>query len=442
MAKHDGKVTEVDEVTGTIRIEYKVERPKPIGVVTFEKDESLIFQERIENHLPITTAVPYSAVKSYKVGDVVRSKFGYDLKFITITPYNSIDDYPYKNDLTDYRIESLRKEKKIALVTLVPLIYKDSDGVDVFKFGTKLTNVSGSYLKQTLVLNVSVGENIKAGDVIVYNSGFFEPVPYTKQVSWKHGVMANVVLIESDLTYEDSNAISMDMSKRLNMSPAHKRTVRITKDTIVHHMVNIGDHVQTIDPLCTIEDEEIGLLNLSNDPDSIDILNDLNQKKVKAQFSGHIVDMDVFYTADIEEMHPSVQKIVKAINKAKNKVSDKMSDSKKALDFPKTGPIAVGTKFESVEFGENDILIQIFITEDIDCGIGDKIVVGNSLKSVNAGILPKPISTESGVPVDVVFSGRSVNNRIVNHPFIVGGINRLLEREEQLIVDMYFSDKK
>jgi hypothetical protein len=60
-------------------------------------------------------------------------------------------------------------------------------------------------------------------------------------------------------------------------------------------------------------------------------------------------------------------------------------------------------------------------------------------KTIIADVHEQPLSTLSGVPLDVMFSGSSVGNRIVNSPFLVGCGSRVLEQAERTIVDMYFN---
>jgi hypothetical protein len=84
--------------------------------------------------------------------------------------------------------------------------------------------------------------------------------------------------------------------------------------------------------------------------------------------------------------------------------------------------------------------LQFYIKEEIDAGIGDKIVYDSSLKSVISDVMDEPMVTQSGIEVDAVFSGTGINRRTITSPLTVGTVQRTLEKLEFNIIDMW--DKK
>lgn len=56
-----------------------------------------------------------------------------------------------------------------------------------------------------------------------------------------------------------------------------------------------------------------------------------------------------------------------------------------------------------------------------------KGVFANQMKTVFSKVIQDVITTESGVVVDAVFGGKSINARIVNNPVDIGTTNTLLE---------------
>lgn len=402
----------------------------------FSKDVAL-FKARLSHDLPISTIAVDPAAMKYKEGDIVKTTLGQDLKILSVTPLKSIHEYEHRNDLTDEHISYYdRYANSLTALMLAPITVAQRDTKDVFKFGESFTSVSGSYVQQIVVPNVRIGDTVREGDVIAYNSGFFEPVFGTKQVSWKHGIMATVAFMETDATLEDANAISEEFSQRLEMTPAHKRTIRLTTQSTIHKFVSVGDHVQTTDVLCVIEDEGVSLLSLTTDPDALEILEDMTRKSLKAKYSGTIAKIDVQYAADPKTMSPSVQALVTRIVKDKNRIAAKMAGTSNELYYPKAEPLPVGTHLESTELTKDDVLIYVYIKETINQSVGDKIVFVNNLKSITSYVLPKPIYTESGIVIDAQMGGRSAQNRIVTSPILYGGPNRVLEKLEYDVFDI------
>ena len=70
--------------------------------------------------------------------------------------------------------------------------------------------------------------------------------------------------------------------------------------------------------------------------------------------------------------------------------------------------------------------IRIYITGDVPAGIGDKGVFCNQLKTVFGEVFPGEVHTESNVVIDAIFGQKSVDDRIVGSPGIIGSSTALL----------------
>ena len=179
---------------------------------------------------------------------------------------------------------------------------------------------------------------------------------------------------------------------------------------------------------------------LTDDASTVEFLSNLNNKKIKAKYHGVISDINILYSCPIEEMHPSIVAYIKSINLRKNKMTKLASGSSKSDKYLPPTQITPGTKYRGIEFLEDTVVVFITITEELSHEIGDKLVTSSQMKSVSAQVLDRPISTESGTEIDMLFSGKSVMNRIVNSPILTGTIERCLIKMEEDIVNMYFSE--
>jgi len=446
VAKQDGVIASIDNDLGIIRVRYTTAPPPHLDLTEIAKDTTIQNQfvehavQELDLHHPIYIAQLDAAKTPFKLYTLYTFKDKH-LQVVDIIPLTDRDAIPMGDYLTPEAKTLLQKAKHPVLIKLMPVTHNPADDVDIFKFGTKFSSVAGSFLKQTIVVNVKSGDSIKRGDVIAYNSGFFELDPFdSRQVTWKHGIMASVALMECNDTVEDSNAVTEDFSRRLMMSPAHMRTLQLTADTVIRDVKPIGTEVQTTDLLCILEDADIASLSESDNSEIIDLLTELNRKAPRARYHGVIAEMDILYACPISEMHPSLAAIAKQIDARKHALAKAAADTNKAFAYAEPSQVTPGTKFHGIEFAKDTVILIYYITENISYGAGDKSVLALQAKSVCATVIEKPISTESGYPIDMLFSARSISNRIILSPTLLGFCNRCLQTLEDRVVKLYFEN--
>jgi len=443
-AKQDGVVEEINNDLGLIKVRYvqhvyppfKFDRVSSSSAIR-SKFTEVATRELAANH-PVYVAQADAKTTEFHLHDIYIFN-NMLLQVVDILPLADIDTMPMNEYLTSSAKDTLHGEKQSVVVKFMRILHDPSDEVDIFKFGTKFTSAAGSFVKQKVVCNVTVGEKIHRGDILAYNTGFFELDPFDpKQVTWKHGIMANVALIEGNDTIEDSNAITPEFSKRLETASSHLRTLQITANTIIRDLKPIGTVVQTTDLLCTLEDADIASLSDADNNSMLELLTSLNRKAPRARYHGEIAEIDMLYSCPLSEMHPSLAALAKLINTRKSLLAEAASGTHKSVDYAAPAQVTVGTKFHGIEFLADTVMLMFYITEDIDLGAGDKIVLMNQAKSVTATVTEKPMETESHYPVDMLFSAKSVNNRIITSPTTVGFANRVLAHLETCSTDLYF----
>jgi hypothetical protein len=313
--------------------------------------------------------------------------------------------------------------------------YKDGSK-HVLNFGEIYGDCADMVTTLKLDLLMKKGSKFKRGDVITYNPEFFEYDPISKQIDWKHGVPARVAFVDCRRTFEDSSSISEELGKKLQIQPVTIRPLTLLADDIVHEYKKIGDHVEITDPLIIFESgENIDLASFGEDPETIKYLADLNKRTPKAKVAGKIVDIEAYYGCPISDMNPSMANLVKHAIKAKNAKAKFAQGTDTTM--PQSEPLPEDTKFKNVKFTKNTVVIRYFIQENLDASLGDKIVIGPSLKSIIGSKL-SPTFDEDNVAIDVEMSGSSVSNRIVNSVIIMGISETVLEKTEKDILEMYF----
>jgi hypothetical protein len=367
-----------------------------------------------------------------KDAECMRTRTGYE----RVIAHKASSQYAY----------SAKQDGKVLEVDdalgLCKIQYKDGT-VHVIKFGETYGECADMVTTLKLNLSVKKGDSFKRGEILSYNPEYFEFDPITKQADWKHGLVATVALIDCSTTFEDSNAISRTFGEKLEIQPIEIRQISIPASTFIHDHKRVGDEVDVNDYLMVFEDAQMqDMSTISEDPTALDYLAKLNRKTPKAQHAGTIVKIETFYSIDITEQHPTVAKFVKEVakeNAQKYKFSQGTSNH---MEYPEAKPVPVGTKFKGVTFEKDTVLFRFYIQERLTSGIGDKIVLDSSLKSVTGRVFEDgEISTESNIPVDILFSGSSISNRIVNSPIVTGISERVLEELELQAVDIYEKNK-
>lgn len=439
-AREDGTVVDIDTKLNLVKVQYKDTPVPTAGAITLPYTTTAL-TTYYTSKSPVRILVKSTDISKYALGTVFKVD---PKKNATVTSQERVADIKSldKDLITKYKdvIAAVSKGDADA-VYVVYLTLTDPvqpGDVDIYSFGDKYSFVSGSYLKQPLVLNVEKGEAFHRGDVLVFNSGFFDPVPGSKQVGWKHGVPATIAIMEKGETLEDGCLISKHLGDELKMSPAHVRTISFPNDTAVKDVLSVGEEVESTDLLCILEEGDLDALTMTDDPDTIAFLGELNRKAPRAKYHGHIADVQVFYAGEFEHLHPSIQDLVRKVEKKNRAIQAALKGSVKDGLYKNTTKVNPGLKYHGVEFDATTVVIEFTINETIGCSAGDKLVVANANKTVISGVMEKQFYTESKLPVDMVFSATSLYNRIVMSPFIWGILTRISEKMENDILDMYF----
>lgn len=326
---------------------------------------------------------------------------------------------------------------------LIEVTYKDGT-IDVFNYGEKYSEHEGVNVTSNLECNVTVGQKLKKGDIVMYDRNFFTYDKKSGQVDFAIGVNGTVAMMETDTTLEDATSISSEFAERIGITPTNTRVVSIKRNSLVHYAAKVGDVVKHTSNLLIFEEDATltgGALFKGND-ETLALLGDLNKRTPTAKFSGKITKIEAYYGGPIEKMHPSVQALV---NSALADTIRKNRFAKGTLaqsEFAPPAALPVGSKFKGVPIFEDTVIFVYYIQETQNARVGDKVVFGNQLKCTVADVNEHPQYTESGRKIDALFSPDAAGRRICMSPMLTGISNRIMEQLEQNIVDYYFEDKK
>ncbi len=328
------------------------------------------------------------------------------------------------------------KEGKVVSVTPEAILVEYDDGTTKsVELGRRFGKAAGAVVPHEVVTLFRVGDQVKAGDILSYNTGFFEPDPFNPtNVLWKAGVLTNVALLESTDTFEDSSVISETLAQQLAAQTTHIRDIVLDFSQSVSGLVKLGQDVDVESILCTIEDAVTASSRLF-DADSLATLSLLAKQTPRAKYHGKVEKIEVFYHGDMEDMSESLMTIARSSDRAR-----------KAYYTSIGKKVITGAVDDSLRIGGNPLLldqlvIRVYITGVVPAGVGDKGVLFNQLKTIFGRVMSDENMTVSGEPIGMFFGFQGISNRIVNSPIDIGTTNTLCGLGSKKMARIYRENK-
>lgn len=312
----------------------------------------------------------------------------------------------------------------------VTVQYK-SGKVQSFPLGDTYGRMEGSVYKHTIVPHVKTGQIVKAQDPVTYNTGFFEKDWLDpSRLIMKFGKTVTVALTMSDETFEDSSAVSERLGNEMAVPYIKEKIFVIEFAKNIIDIKEQGTSVGVQDTLFTVIDENTDYANLSES--SVALLKTLSNISPKAKMRGTVFRYEVKYNGDISDMSHTLRKLC-------NQLDKELHESTKNTDREvKTNRVTGEYRSQGKNLMPNTLELKVFIEATIPQGNSDKLVLSNQLKSVSVGSMSSKVTTESGAVVDVMFSYRSILNRVTLSPLLIGTTVRLLRHLTPKVADAYF----
>lgn len=261
---------------------------------------------------------------------------------------------------------SARKAGKVISVSDTGIVIEYDDGEQKgIELGRRFGNAAGLTIPHHIVTDMKIGQKFKEGDIVAYNSGFFQrDFLNPSNVVWKSGITIKTALMESTKTFEDSSSISKRVSELLTTKVTYVRTVIINFADVVRRLVKTGDIVEPEDILCIIEDPVTSNAGVF-DEETINTLKMLSAHTPQAKYKGKVERIIAYYYGDKEDMSESLRSIA---NLSDRELANRnRSMGKKAF----TGRVDDSFRVEGDPIPLDSMAIQIYITSDVPAGTGD-----------------------------------------------------------------------
>lgn len=291
--------------------------------------------------------------------------------------------------------------------------------VKAYPVGVVFGKWSGKIIPHRLVSAVKVGDRVKPEDVITYNSHFFSFDPIAPDHLAMHfGQVARVAFLDYRDTHEDGTAFSRKFADKLVTTVTHVRDILVDSHVGVTGLLSVGDHVEPDTVLCQLSPAMDTGLAISSG--ALDTLKRVSSLSPKAKSVGLIERIEILYTCEPEEMSQSLRDLVEESDARliarKRQLKENLADGRVSVGFRSGGKV----------LGDNQVLIQVYITEEIGYRDGDKAVVAHQLKTVTGHVVEEGFVDEDDVPVDIMFGAKAVAARIVGSVQIMGGVGTIM----------------
>lgn len=333
------------------------------------------------------------------------------------------------------------KKGKVIDITKEWIIIEDSDTHEreaVSLKDTVMKNSDGGFFVTVkLSPNVKKGETLHNKDVVAYDKTSYSKALGTdkteKNISYNAGTMAKVAIATTDEAYEDSAIITESLADSLTTDYCVRKDRYLPKDTNVYNLVTKGMPIQEGEPLMVFQnafdDKDANALMRAITDDDLEAVNDLGRIHVRSKLTGYVQDIKIYRTCELDELSPSLRKIVNAYEKS-------IRDEAKTLDKNGVNPnglldatykLAPEGKLKAAPDG---ILIEFYLRCTDKMGIGDKLIYNSALKGVVKKVIPvgdEPTTDfRPNEHIEALITTSGVNARMVGSIIINGLINKIM----------------
>lgn len=351
------------------------------------------------------------------------------------------------------------------------VVEKDEEtGIMIVKYKsgkTKAVNLSefivkngggGFFLSNKLITDLEVGDKFKADDVLAYHKDFFTNDKFNN-ARMNMGTLAKVAIMSTYNTYEDATMISQRLADAAATEMCFMVQAVIGKNSNITHMVKKGNEIMVGEPLIqfdtSYDDNELNVL-LANigDDDMKKQITEESKNTIKSKYSGVIEQIEIYATVPLEEMSPSLKKVVsdyyKKYNKKKAILEKYDPESKNSV--VKCGILCKEPthQIEPNKYGvikgknvDDGVLINFYIKHTEPLETGSKIANFTALKNTIGEVIPEGYEPYSEYHpdevVDTIIASNSILSRMVPSIFLTSLGNKCIIELKNRLREIYES---
>ena len=193
----------------------------------------------------------------------------------------------------------------------------------------------------------------KKNQIIAYDKqSFSDEMGVDDNIAYNIGTLAKFAILNTDEGFEDSAIVSDSLSEAMASDVVLEKEITIPKAANVYNLVKKGQAINEGDALMILQnayDEDDVNVLLKNLAGSEEEITNLGRIPITSKVTGVIQDIKIERTVEIDELSPTLKKIVKdyesAINRKKKKMDNYgIKDTNKILQDTEALPPIGGLK--------------------------------------------------------------------------------------------------
>jgi len=335
-----------------------------------------------------------------------------------------------KSDANMFSIASDGKGKVTKITkNFIEIKYTGKDKPTKYSIMPKTGTAKGKFFSHKITPLVKVGEKVDEATLLGINEKFYTKPKWDKDVTNSEAVLANIALMDNRSTWEDASMISRSLATKLNTNMVKPLYVTTQFDKDLSKVAKLGDELGPLDPLMLITDRIVDTMGLSKE--AMDALKAQSTDKPLATYKGKVVDLEVYYNGDKEDMSPSVREQVNIFEKYVNQ--HRKADGLKPLDCT----VPEGYKVKGHIVLKNTVVFIIYLETLEATGPVDKVEYSYNLKSVVSRVYPDNYRLADGSLVEGMMAYQAVMARIVLSPFVLMAGTLLDQYGRKRLVKLY-----
>ena len=349
---------------------------------------------------------------------------------------------------------AFKSKDKGKVVELVPdeymIIEYDSENIDPKREYIDLSesvqknSSSGFFVTLKLDTDLKVGSKFKKSQILAYDKqSFSNEMGVDDNIAYNIGTLAKFAILNTDEGFEDSAIVSDTLSEAMASDIVLEKEVTIPKAANIYNLVKKGQNINEGDTLLILQnayDEDDVNILLKNLAGSEEEITNLGRIPITSKVTGVVQDIKIERTVEIDELSPTLKKIVKEYEngiKSKKSVMNKygIEDTNKTLQDTEALP-PIGQLKDAADC----VKIRIYLKYHDKFKTGDKLIYGTAVKGVDKDIFPKgeePYSEfRKDEKIHALLSIGSINARMVTSVLITAAINKGLIELSRKVKDM------
>lgn len=293
-----------------------------------------------------------------------------------------------------------KKSGKVVEIKDDLMIIQYSDGtyddVDLSRHPDK--NVDGGfYVMNQMTTTLKVGQKFDENEILAYDQKYINNNDMFGDPCANVGCLARVSIETNGAVFEDSGYVTDDLAHRLTAKITRKKTIVLSKFANIKYIAKPGQHIQANDPLLTFDDtaDEFSSQLLSSIADEQEDEDEIiaTSAPVISKVTGTITDIFIYYTVPLEELTPSMRKVIEDYNKSVKSRERTLAKYCSTTDpntilkpAEKLKPDASG-KVKGIRVGDG-VIIDFYIEYDDVVAAGDKLSSFSALKTIVSFVVP------------------------------------------------------